>query len=355
MNKKLIRILLILLLASLSVSACTGSSRFQTTSWPGVSLFEESLYVSFNQHVYQVDPGNGQELSRIPREADSKAVFFAAPIFTDQGDLIVGSYNNNLYNFNPDSGSTQWMYSNHNRFISSVLVNDDMIYAPNADHFLHAMDTQGNEVWSFETGGPLWSMPKLDNDTLFLASMDHFLYALDPANGEELWSVDLGGTTVGSPEIGEDGSLYIGTFESQVLAFDKHGALLWTFTTQDWVWGSLNLKDNVLYATDISGWLYAINATDGSLLWNFKGEGQSSAKPLVTETAVYFGTSAANFYSLDLEGNLNWSRTYVEESLLLGSPILSENRIIVPVTNAEAVLIAYDANGTIQWEFRPQK
>ncbi|MBT3240403.1 MAG: PQQ-binding-like beta-propeller repeat protein [Chloroflexi bacterium] len=354
MKKKHLILLLLVLAASLTLSACTGS-RFQTTSWPGITIFEDDLFVAQGQRIYQIDPTNGAELTRIPRETDAKSpTYFAPPVITEDGQLFIGSYNNNLYTYNINNGTENWMFANDNRFIASVLLVDEMIYAPNADHTLHALNMSGTEQWSFETEGPLWAKPVYDGEKLYLASMDHHLYALNHKTGNEIWSIDLGGTTVTSPEISEDGVLYLGTFESEVLAIrSSNGVEVWSFQANDWIWAPPALVDDIIYATDISGWLYALEADTGKLLWNFKGEGQVSGTPLVTEDGVYIGTGDGNFYALDLEGKLRWNRFYKEDSLLLGDPVLAGEFVIVPVSGVEAILVAYDANGTIQWEFVP--
>ncbi len=354
MKKKQLLLLLLVLVVGLTLSACTGS-RFQTTSWPGITIFEDDLFVTQNQQIYQIDPTNGALISRIPQEIDAKSpIYFAPPEITEDGQLLIGSYNNNLHNYNIETGRETWVFENDNRFIASVLILDDIIYAPNADHTLHALDMNGTEQWSFETEGPLWAKPVYDGEKLYLASMDHHLYALNPRTGNEIWSVDLGGTTVTSPEISEDGLLYLGTFESEVLAIrSSNGVKVWTFQANDWVWGAPALVDDVIYATDISGWIYALEADSGRLIWNFKGEGQVSGTPLVTEDGVYFGTADGNFYGLDLEGKLRWNRFYKEDSLLLGDPVFAGELIIVPVSGIDTILVAFDANGTIQWEFVP--
>ncbi len=344
---------MILLAATLILSACTGS-RFETTSWPGITIHEDKLFVASSQQIYQVDPMNGTEMTRIPRDVDAKSpIYFAPPVFTEDGQLLIGSYNNSLHNYDVNSGTENWAFDNDNRFIDSVLVVDETIFAPNADRTMHAFNMSGTELWSFETNGPLWSTPAFDGEKLFLASMDHNLYAINPDTGNEIWAIDLGGTTVATPEIVDD-VLYIGTFESEVLAINtSNGTTKWKFDTKDWVWGAPAINDGVLYVTDISGWIYALEVDTGNLIWNYKGEGQVSGTPLVTEDSVYYGTGDGNFYALDLDGKLRWNRFYQEDSLLLGDPVLAGEYIIVPVSGADAVLVAYDANGTKQWEFVP--
>jgi hypothetical protein len=50
---------------------------------------------------------------------------------------------------------------------------------------------------------------------------------------------------------------------------------------------------------------------------------------------------------------LRWNRFYKEDALLLGDPVLVGELIVVPVSGADSVLVAYDSNGTTQWEFVP--
>lgn len=359
-NNKTI-ILFTLILSALILGACGGSSnRFVANSWPGITVLDDTVYIANNNHIYAIDPSNGQEITRYPKEVgQDRATFFASPVFVDGQQILGSGYNNVLYSFDVSSGSENWKYENSNRFVAPPLVTDDVIYAPNADHHLHALDHSGNLLWGFETAEPLWASPVTDGEYIYQVSMDGILYALNPRNGEEVWKIDLGSASVSAPVL-ENGILYIGTFNSEVLAIDTNSRnILWHSSTNGWAWASPVLVNDTLYATDLEGWIYAIDSSNGTKLWQYQSEGDDKGKDtiagsaLVNEESVYFTTGAGWLYALDLEGNLRWSRSAGEDIIFYGTPVLVDDRILVGVVESEFIMIAYDTNGTVQWQFEP--
>ncbi len=110
-----------------------------------------------------------------------------------------------------------------------------MVYAPNSDHYLYALDTAGNLEWKFEGVGPNWTKPLADENMVYLASMDHNFYAFDKefshndlVNAEDgsktllpnaKWSIDLGMAVVADP-VFNDGVMYVVTIEGRLFAID---------------------------------------------------------------------------------------------------------------------------------------
>ena len=69
----------------------------------------------------------------------------------------------------------------------------------------------------FKTGGRIDSSPLAFDDAIVFASYDGRLYATDPADGRELWRLDLGEDLTASPVYaygrivigGGDGTLFV--------------------------------------------------------------------------------------------------------------------------------------------------
>ncbi len=346
------RNLLIIMIVGLALllSSCSSRGRLPT-SWPGITVTEERIYVAYNTQVHAIN-SNGLKQAQYPAEP-TKTTYFAPPVFAGDQMLIAG-YDNTLYSYNPVSGAENWTFDNNNRFIASPLVLEDGIYAPNADHNLYALSLNGSLRWTFETADPLWATPVTDGEKLYLAAMDHNVYAINPANGQQIWSTDIGGTTVSTPTLSEEGLLYVGTFEKEVVALKTaNGSEVWRTAVDGWVWGSPVLVDGTLYVTDLEGKLYALDAATGNMLWQVTGDGAIAGSALVLEDTIYFSTDAGTLFAITLEGATRWTKN-TPEAQLHATPVAFGDLILVGAVEVDPLIIAYDATGAIQWQFIPE-
>jgi outer membrane protein assembly factor BamB len=392
MKSKHFFILFILLIFSLFLSACAGGAATAASSWPGLTVDGETAYLAYNQHVYAINIADGKERWRYPLEANNKISFYTAPVMTPDGQLIVGGYDHVLYSVDPQTGKENWSFKEaKNRYIGSPLVNDAGIFAPAADDHLYAIDFQGKLLWSFQTKGAQWAQPVSSPtcECIYLPSMDHHLYAINASDGAEVWKTeDLGGSMVGSPAYGSDGTLYVGTFNNEILAISsENGVVLWRKPTDGWVWGGPAIKDGTLYFGDLSGVLYAMDASNGKILWKLNPEtgdssGQATQKtkpdgpivqtPLLTDELIYFTTRVGSIFGVSYSGETKFfvdihqldksicgdpKNTKVRPSAkLFSSPMLSGDKILVAPTEADELLYALDANGKPIWcPFIPEK
>lgn len=364
MKKKFVPVVIIALaVLTLSLSACSG--QVQASGWPGITADEENAYIAYNQHVYAINLTNGLEQWHYPAEPEKNVTFYAAPALTEDGQVIAGGYDNILYSINAQTGAVNWKFEEAtDRFIGSSLVAGEMIFAPSSDDDLFALDLNGQPAWAqpFMTESSNWSKPTADSncECVYLASMDHSVYAIDPATGQEIWrSEDLGGATVGTPAVSEDGkTLYIGTFINELVAIDtSNGQIVWRQPTEGWAWASPVLDGDVLYFGDITGNFYAIDRQTGvQLRTPFKADGQIVGKPLITEDGIYFttaGDKAGSLYALTLEGGLRWQENF--EATLHSGPVAAGDLILITTDEGGLVLYAYNSDKVQQWQFSPSE
>jgi outer membrane protein assembly factor BamB len=354
MKSKIILTIFILPVLALWLSACGSRSAMTAAGWAGVTTDGDSAYVSFNTHVVAVNTTNGTERWRYPLEADPKVTFYAPPTLTEDGRLIVGGYDNVLYSINPSSGQGTPIYEGaEGRFVGGILVTSENIFAPSADHFLYALDLNGNLRWKFETTEPLWAKPAIDPECncVYLSAMDHRIYALEVQSGDVIWSTEeLGGAIVGTPAVSDEGVLYVGTFAKEMLALDAvSGNVLWRFPTQDWVWGGPNLDANNLYFGDLSGTFYALERQSGVSRWQIQPEAGSSivGTPLITDDGIYFTNETGSLVAVSPEGAIRWNQPLGTN--LHSGPVQAGETILVATSNPETLLIAVDSNGVQRW------
>ncbi len=354
--KKSILIITFFLLA-LSLSACSGS--FAPTSWPGLSLGEDTAYVAYQNHVYAINTQNGSLRWQYPKEASRSRTFFASPTLAPNGDVLVGDYSNVLVSLNAANGQENWRFEATSRFVGAPLSTENAIYAPTADGTLYALDLQGNPIWDtpFRSAKALWATPVLDGDTLYVSSMDHTLYALDTADGSIAWQTTLDGALNSAPLL-FDGRLYVGTFAQQVVALETGtGNIIWTFDTDGWVWATPQVLGDHIFAGDVSGTFYAINLQDGSLDWSIAPDGAITSNAAVTQDAVYFSTESGTLYAVSPQDGATIWTYQVENAQLYGAPLISgQSVLIAPAAKDNTLLISLDLQtGSRRWSFTPEK
>jgi len=346
-----------LILAASFLSGCSGGA-YLASSWPGLMVDQKTGYLADNSFVYAVNLENGSLKWKFPPDKPEKGkAFFAPPVVTEDGQLIVGGYDHILYSLDSNNGTILWTFPGANdRYIASPLVTSQRIYAPNANGSLYALDLKGSLQWTFQAEQPLWAQPVTDGkcQCLYVSSMDHHLYALDAETGSLTWkSPDLGAALVAAPTFGEDGVIFVGTFGNEMLALDAAtGNIKWRAPTTDWVWSSAAQKGGVIFFGDLKGTLYALD-TAGNERWSKKTDGTIVGTPLLTDNLVYFATENGTVYATDLDGNPAWN-TPVSGKIY--SPILSSgDALFVTPSEGDALLVALTTTGSLKWSFVPPK
>jgi eukaryotic-like serine/threonine-protein kinase len=354
MKPKNLLLILALLLAAALLSGCSGDM-FAASSWPSLLVEEDVSYVSYNQYVYAINVQDGQMRWRYPENGEGARTFYAEPALTDDGQLIVGSYNGNLYSLNPESGTENWVFTQANgRYIGAPLAHGNRIYAPSADHRLYALDLSGNEVWRFEgSRGALWAKPLLDEERqlIYLPSMDHHLYAITVENGQLVWEANLNGSVVGTPVL-ENGVLYVGSFANSMAAINaNNGTILWTTPVTNWVWAGPALHEGRLYFGDLGGSLYSLEARTGRIIWETQPDGPVTATPYIAEGTVYFTTEEGMFKALNLDGTQQWTQPVGGK--IYANPTPANDLILVSPINTDPLVVGMNLNGTQRWSFVP--
>ena len=360
--KILISISLIIILGMI-LSACGGGAGI-TTSWAGMTVDESrnQVYIAHGTDIYAVNLDNGAEKWRYPEKPDNKTNYYAPPALTDDGQLIAGSYSHMLYSLNPDNGQINqgnWPFAEaKDLYVAGPLASDGVIFAPNNDYNLYAVKTDGTDLWSFSAGQYLWSTPAKDDGTLYLPSLDHYIYAIDAANGEQVWqSEKLNGSMAGSPTLSDDGKLFMGTFGGQMAALDtSNGQIDWSFDADNWVWGGPALKDGVAYFGDMAGTLYAVDASSGQQVWKVSdaGKGGIVGNPVIDGDTIYFTAREGGLYAVNVsDGSLKWNKPV--GGILYNTPLLSGDKILVAPVNTEYLAYAFDRDGNITWQYKPER
>ncbi len=347
--------ILILLFIAIALSACAGGDRVVASGWAGIAADEEAAYLAYNTQVYAINLANGNLIWRYPAEPDAQVTFYSPPALTEDGQLIVGGYDNVLYSLNPQNGQVNWTFEGaEGRYVGGPHVTKSGIYVPSTDHKVYAIDFNGQQLHDAHiTEAEIWATPggATDGKYVFVASMDHRIYAINAQTGSLSWVTNgLGGAIVGTPALSEDGQLYIGTFAKEMIALNaENGVELWRFPTQDWVWGGPALLDDTLYFGDLSGAFFAVDRQSGVQKWQIQPGNSVVDTPLVTGEAIYLTAENGLLISVSPEGVNRWQKQF--EGNTYAGPVAAGDLILVSTSQPEALLVAFDSNGVQKWTF----
>jgi outer membrane protein assembly factor BamB len=179
---------------------------------------------------------------------------------------------------------------------------------------LHAITPAGVITWTFEFNGgksiftgKVQSSPSVGLDgTIYVGSMDTNLYALNP-DGTIKWARSPSISSIhSSPAVASDGTVYIHD-QSGLYAYSSSGTEKWrTEINVSGADGSPSIgSDGTIYlahaGTDI---LYAVNP-DGTVRWQYTlGFHPESSPAIASDGTIYIGDDG--LYGLSPDGTLKW-------------------------------------------------
>jgi outer membrane protein assembly factor BamB len=169
----------------------------------------------------------------------------------------------------------------------------------------------GQIKWSFPTGNAIDGSPVIGTDgTIYVGSQDTKFYALNGATGALKWVFPTGDQVFCSPALGADGTVYMGSADRKIYALDgATGAKKWEFLTGQSVHSSPAIgPDGTLYIGSLDGKVYALEGASGALKWSFRTSSSVFASPTIgLNGMVYVGSLDGQFYALnEATGTVRW-------------------------------------------------
>jgi outer membrane protein assembly factor BamB len=291
----------------------------------------------------------------------------SSPAIID-GVIYVGSNDGKLYALNSDTGEKIWDFFTGGNVTSSPAVANSVVYVGSLDKKVYALNAEtGSKIWDFNTGGNVTSSPAVANGVVYVGSLDKKVYALNAETGSKIWDFTTGGGVSSSPAVA-NGVVYVGSGDGKLYALDMiKGTKIWEFATElrgsPGASSSPSVANGVVYiemawcGVDMSEkTVYALNATTGMKIWNFKKEfGLFSyshgcvppSSPAVINDVVYVGGD--KMYALNAATGIEiWH--YFTEGDISSSPSMANG--IVYVGSRDNRLHALNAtSGAKLWDF----
>ncbi|REL32882.1 hypothetical protein DYD21_13750 [Rhodohalobacter sp. SW132] len=302
-----------------SQSTAAPDWTFQTDGaiWGDASADDEVVYIgSRDGTLYALSQSSGD----LKWKFHTGAEIFSRPL-VHENHVYILSDNGTLYKLSKENGIPTWKFDTcgqewqrklpndespgYDSMASAAAISNGIVYVGSADGHLFAIDEySGDEMWRFKTEGPIQSIPAVAEEIVFFGSYDHHLYAVDAETGTLKWKFNTGQMIVSSPVYG-NGKIMIGSRSADLFALDAStGKEAWSYYHWgSWIESSGSINDGRLFiGSSDDQLLKSFDADTGELLWSADLGGSPWTTPAVTESTVYSGTFGNANYGIDHRG-----------------------------------------------------
>ncbi len=216
----------------------------------------------------------------------------------------------------------------------------------------------GRIVWSTPISGGVESEARHDEarHLVYLGSDDGFVYAIDPASGAVRWSYKGKGAIERRPEIGGD-AVYVSTATDRVFALEAAtGKWRWQYEREAPEGFTIHghsgprLHEGIVYEGFSDGYLVALQATSGEVLWARSLAGASDqfvdvdATTAIVGDAIIASSYSGGLFSLRArDGQVRWHLP-IEGASALG---VTDQRLYVAAPRDG--LAALTPDGQVLW------
>ena len=222
---------------------------------------------------------------------------------------------------------------------------------------VHALDaSNGKTLWSHDLDGTILGTPNLHQRegqpavVVMLRQDDGLLIGLDLESGERLWEAEGPERCDGSVSI-SDGRVAFGSCAAAVhLRAAADGGILEDirFDEDSQVAGGVVFAGNSLFSGSHSGRVFHVHSESGEVVWmNEDAQDEISSTPALTEDTLVFGSYDEHVYAVDRKtGTLRWKYEAVG---LPTSPVVAGGKVVFGV---DGILhMASMETGEILWSY----
>ena len=180
-----------------------------------------------------------------------------------------------------------------------IIANYGFIYISTSKGLYALNANTGDIAWRYDTELPLGNSPTVVDHVAYVGGYDHKLHALDAATGHHLWEFNGASAGYDTNPLVVDGKVILGNRDGYMYAIGaqsspQQGQLVWKFKTGGPILLSAAYQDGVVYFASNDNYAYALNATNGSLIWKsskLPGMQYQSYWPVILQDKVVFSAA----------------------------------------------------------------
>ncbi|AMW33265.1 PQQ-binding-like beta-propeller repeat protein [Fervidobacterium islandicum] len=237
---------------------------------------------------------------------------------------------------------------------SSVAVSKDgTIYVATDQGYLYAFADNGTEKWSVRlTTSAIYSGPVLDEEGyIYVGAEDKKVYKIDPSNGQKIWEYTSGGNVSYGLAL-DNSQVYFGASDGNLYAVKRDdGQLVWTrYLGNAGYFSHPSIGDDgTVYI--VAGKLYAFTP-DGTLKWQFNGDGYLQYGPTIDSDGKIYVASAYYLYAVSRDGRMIWEHhySYYSSNYNSSEPVIGLNGLMY-ISRRDYLLCLNTSDGSKKWDF----
>lgn len=194
-----------------------------------------------------------------------------------------------------------------------------------------------------------WASPALGDDLVLVSHKDE-LFALNAETLDPEWAFpgatgdkDIDPVALYGAPVRMNGTVFVPTYDGKLYAIDAtNGTLVWQepFETDGPLIGGVTASADTVYFGSDDGNVYAVDVDTGIERWSFKTDDSIWSTPRLAGRALYVTSQDGRLYALDTNGNELWS--FKTGAGIVASPVVDEAAGLVYVGGIDARLRAID-------------
>ncbi|EMA26510.1 Pyrrolo-quinoline quinone [Haloarcula argentinensis DSM 12282] len=249
---------------------------------------------------------NGRTGRAVGGEWDSHA---STPAFAD-GRVYVGAHD--LLALDAATGERDWTFETESDSggLATPAVEDGTVYTRGQfdDPTIYAVDaSSGEENWRFELDGESSTPLAVADGTVYSIDETSTIHAINATNGKERWQRSPSPDIERSTPVIEDGILYLGSSEGDLLALNTDdGANVWRRSLGSDSVGPVAVADGTLFLPGPEGALIALTASNGHEEWRRSVGTNLSGPPVVAGDLVYVAAGHTLYTFHTSNGDEGW-------------------------------------------------
>jgi outer membrane protein assembly factor BamB len=222
-----------------------------------------------------------------------------------------------------------------------------------------ALGANLNRVWNADIGDgsrsklPLTAQPIVLGKSIFTLDTSANLAAFSTEDGKRRWNVnvrdeDEKDSVISGGIAAEGDTIYVTAGYDEVVAVDAvKGTIKWRAPLNSPSRAAPSIANGRVFVTTLNNNLFAFDASNGQVLWEFAGMGQSTglvgaASPAVDNEFVVPAFSSGEIYSLRANnGTVAWSDNLANTLRLGGLSALSDIRGLPVIENGVAYAVSF--------------